>query len=196
MPRTAQEVQEILEARKRYKATPEGRKAGAAFAASIAKAKAEQKDKARRQARIDAAASQSVENAGLMLELEEERRTDRAQIVDLSESRQQAEHTTRKTEAEKARIAADAEAQSDRADRAETEAEQLKNRFGLPHGQAEFIARELHEIAQKNGYKSGLRAFQDALSKRELGGGTRIHREEAEQFLSDFLPKSRNRKAA
>ena len=112
--RTAQEVQDILEARKRYKATPEGKKAGAAFAASIAKTKAEQKDKAKRQAQRDARASQGIDAASEELEEEEERRAKDAKIVEVSFARIEAEHKASKAEAK-------AEAQTKRADQADAD---------------------------------------------------------------------------
>lgn len=106
------------------------------------------------QARYDAIASQGIDEASVMLELEETKR---------------------------------------KSARAEAEVKRLKNRFGLPHGQEEFRPRQLYAIAQKNGYTAKIRAFYDALAKRETGEGTLLSRESAEEFLTDLLSQMRHK---
>lgn len=99
------------------------------------------------------------------------------------------------TELEHARINANNRAfeEMQRAEKAEAEAEKLKNRFGLSEGQLDFCPRELYEIALKNGYGSKKRAFLAFLNKLGHGEGVRVSFADAEEVLSTLLAKSRKR---
>ena len=143
--RTAQEIAEQHRAdRKRYRASPEGKKASAESARLMAIAKA-------------------ADEPAMM---------DWETIKALSiRNREQAQ----------------------RAEIAETEAEQLKNRFGLPHSQADFSAGELYEIAQKNGYKAQVRAFYYALKKEGFAEGARMPNGAVEEFITMLLDKQKPR---
>ena len=79
--------------------------------------------------------------------------------------------------------------------RAENKAESLENRFGLPHGQADFTPPQLYKIAQSNGYEAKMGAFYHALRVRDYRQGERIPAKQAEEVLSDVLSKQRPRRA-
>lgn len=163
------------------------------------------------QADVDEVASQSIQAASVMLRLEEKSRKKDAKIVDLSEARQQAEHTTRKTEVEKARIAADAEAQRQRADRAEADRyERHQQTFkafedsdlaGKPEGYVYTVENFLKafEVPNKN-----RKTITDALTKwaqrcskrpnREPRQKWKLDREQAQLFYEDYIGDVRHQK--
>ena len=113
--RTAQEVAELYAARKTYRASPEGQKASAEAARLLAIAKADDEfimtltDK-----QAEAWKQGDEENFDFLTKANERADKDRRNMI-------AAERAAAKSEAEKTQIAADAEAQRQRADRADAD---------------------------------------------------------------------------